>query len=121
MKTIVLFCSILLLTSCGTIGIGSNHTVNIHNNSNSAITANGSYGTIKIDPKSAFAIESANDIKITSTDKKCANTEIIRIPNTPALILDVIPGFLFGIIPILVDAVSNNLYKMPSNYYYQCD
>jgi hypothetical protein len=53
---------------------------------------------------------------LNSSNKKCNSLAIQREPNTPAMILDVI----FGIAPILVDAISGNLYRMPSNYIYDC-
>lgn len=121
MKNIIAVSIILLLSACGTIGIGSNHKVNIHNDSQSTIMAIGTNGSIKIHPDTVVTVESKDDISLKSNDKNCNSLIVSRQPNAAAIILDVVPGFIFGIIPILVDAVSNNLYKMPSNYYYQCD
>lgn len=119
MKKLILLTTILLV-SCGTIGIGSNHMVNVYNGSDDVITATGEMGAIKIQPQTTSALKSSQDVMLNSSNKKCNSLAIQREPNTPAMILDIIPGIIFGIIPILVDAVSGNLYKMPSNYTYQC-
>ena len=119
MKKLILL-STILLVSCGTIGIGSNHMVNVYNGSDDVITATGDMGAIKIQPETTYSLKSSQDIMLNSGNKKCNSLTIQRQPNTPAIILDVIPGIIFGIIPILVDAVSGNLYKMPSTYTYQC-
>jgi hypothetical protein len=52
-------------------------------------------------------------------DDKWLYNDIIGLTNDN--ILDIIPGFMFGIIPIFVDAVTNNLYHMQESYYYTCD
>lgn len=121
MKKVSLLFLCILLVSCGTIGIGSNHNVNIHNDSNDYIIATGTEGSIKIEPNSFREIESFDNISLKSNNENCSDLIVSRRPNTAAIIFDVFPGFLIGIIPILVDAISNNLYKMPSNYYYQCN
>jgi hypothetical protein len=112
--------SIILLSGCGTIGIGSNHMVNVYNNSKDVITATGEMGAIKIQPETTLSLKSSQDIMLNSSNKKCNSLAIQRQPNMPAIILDVVPGFILGIIPILVDAVSGNLYKIPLNYIYEC-
>lgn len=119
-KVLVLFLGFSLV-SCGTVGIGSNHNVNIHNDSKDIIIATGTAGSVKIAPNTVREIESFDNITLKSHDKNCNILVVSRRPNTAAIILDVFPGFLIGIVPILVDAISNNLYKMPSNYYYQCN
>ena len=119
-KVFILFLSVLLV-SCGTMGIGSNHNVNIHNDSDDFIIATGTSGSVKIAPNTAREIESFDNITLKSNDENCDVLVVSRRANTAAIVLDVFPGFFIGIIPILIDAVSNNLYKMPSNYYYQCN
>jgi hypothetical protein len=119
MKKLILF-STIILSGCGTMGIGSNHMINVYNGSDDVITATGDMGAVKIQPQTTSALKSGQDVMLNSSNKKCNSLAIQREPNTPAMILDVIPGFIFGIIPILVDAVSGNLYKMPSSYTYQC-
>ena len=120
MKKLFILCATLLLVSCGTIGIGSNHKTNVYNNSNNVISVKSDSGVYKIKPEESMIVSSANDISITSKNKSCPESMIVRTPNVPALLLDVVPGFFFGIIPILVDAISNNLYKMPESYSYSC-
>ncbi len=120
MKNLLCLAVCIVLTACGAIGIGSNHNTMVYNNSTDVITVSADSGIYKIKPDSALNIYSAEDITINSADKNCSQTNIVRQLNTPAVILDVFPGFFLGIIPILVDAVSNNLYKMPSTYSYSC-
>ncbi|MBO4625956.1 MAG: hypothetical protein J5679_01605 [Alphaproteobacteria bacterium] len=120
MKKFFLLCAVLGLTSCGTIGVGSNHQTNVYNNSKNTISVKADSGTYKIKPEESMLISSANDISITSANKACSETIVERTPNVSALILDVIPGFFLGIAPILVDAISNNLYRMPETYSYSC-
>ena len=110
----------LIISSCGTIGIGSNHKTEVYNNSSNTISVKADSGIWNIKPASSMVISSGNDITITSKKKSCMETTVVRTPNTAALILDVIPGFFLGIVPILVDAISNNLYKMPDSYSYNC-
>ena len=50
----------------------------------------------------------------------CSQVNVERELNSGAVFLDIIPGILLGIIPIFVDAVTNNLYRMPEAYSYSC-
>ena len=109
-----------MFSACGTMGIGSNKIVNINNNSDNQITATGEMGTIKIEPKTSKSVESKNDIILNSSNKRCNSPIIQRKPNSVAIILDVFPGLILGIIPILADAVTDNLYKLPAYYNYEC-
>jgi len=120
MKKIISVLCLFLLTACGTIGIGSNHQTTIYNNSLTPISVKADSGTYKIKPEESVSVASANDITITSKNNNCEESIVTRKANVPALLLDVVPGFLFGIIPILVDAISNNLYRMPETYSYSC-
>lgn len=120
MKKIIGLIFAFVLASCGTIGIGSNHNTNIYNNSDNVINVKADSGVYKIKPDSSMEITSANDMTITSSEKSCSEKTVVRVPNAPAMILDVIPGFFFGIVPLLIDAVSNNLYRMPESYSYSC-
>ena len=121
MKKIIGLMFAFVLASCGTIGIGSNHNTNIYNNSDSVINVKADSGVYKIKPDSSMEITSANDMTITSSKKSCSEKTVVRVPNTPAMVLDVFPGFLIGALPLLlIDAVSNNLYRMPESYSYSC-
>lgn len=115
---LILFCCVL--SACGTLGIGSNHTVNIHNSSEDTIYATGQMGRISIKPGTSFPVESKDAIQLSSSNDKCDVLMVQTKPNAPAIILDVVPGLFFGIIPILVDAVTGNLYRLPSSYVYGC-
>ena len=120
-KIIALFTS-LLLVSCGTIGIGKNHQTIIYNNSSDTITASATSGIYKIKPEASLTVYSTDEIGIKSNNTKCQEPNITSNPNGAAIFLDIIPGcMLFGIIPIFVDAITNNLYHMPESYYYTCD
>ena len=120
MKKLFVLFLLVVLSACGTIGIGSNHQSTVYNNSENTINVKSDTGVYKIKPESSMTVSSANDITITSTKKMCAESTVARTPNTAAMILDVFPGFIIGIVPILVDAISNNLYKMPDSYSYSC-
>ena len=122
MKKLVFLSLCSLLVSCGTMGIGSNHEVNIHNNSDYTLFATGTSGRVKIEPNSVKELESYEDISLQSSNSDCSELVVSRKVNTAAIILDIIPGIFVGILPpILIDAVSNTLYKMPSDYYYSCN
>lgn len=118
MKKIIGLIFAFVLASCGTIGIGSNHNTNIYNNSDNVINVKADSGVYKIKPDSSKVITSANDMTITSSKKSCQTVNVIREPNVPAMILDGL--MFFTIVPVLVDAVSNNLYRMPETYSYSC-
>ena len=118
MKKICVLLVSVLLASCGTMGIGSNHNTNIYNNSKNTISVKSDSGIYNIKPESNMVINSANDITITSKNKACLESTVARTPNVPAMLLDGL--IFFTIVPILVDAVSNNLYRMPEMYSYSC-
>ena len=109
-----------MLAACGAVGIGSNHETTIYNNSSDTITAFASSGTYKIKPESTLSVNSKSTIGIKSDNLKCQQPNIESSPNGAAIFLDIIPGFLFGILPLVVDAVTNNLYHMPESYNYTC-
>lgn len=120
MKKVYVLLTLSLLSACGAMGIGSNKIVNIHNNSNDTITATGEMGNIKIAPNTSVMMQSSEDITLNSTNKNCNSPIIQRTSNGSAIFLDIIPGFLLGIIPIVVDGLTGNLYKLPTNYNYDC-
>lgn len=121
MKRFIVLCTALLLVSCGAIGIGSNHKTMVYNNSSNTITATADSGVYKIKPETGLAVYSTEEISIKSKNNRCQEPKIVRKPNGAAIFLDVIPGILLGIIPLLVDAMTDNLYHMPESYYYTCD
>ena len=121
MKKFFVLCSVLLLASCGAIGVGSNHKTIIYNNSSDTITASATSGIYKIKPETSLTVYSTDAINIKSKNAKCQEPNITSTPNGAAIFLDVIPGIALGMIPLLVDAVTNNLYHMPESYYYTCD
>ena len=121
MKNCLLFIALVMLSACGTIGIGSNHETHLYNNSNSTITVSADTGVYKVKPDHDIIIYSNNDLTVQSANADCPETKVIRQLNTPAVILDVLPiGWLFGILPVFIDAVSNNMYRMPHSYSYTC-
>ncbi len=121
MKKIIALFTVLLLASCGVVGVGKNHQTIIYNNSSDTITASATSGVYKIKPETSLTVYSTDGIDIKSKNAKCQEPKITSNPNGAAIFLDIIPGFMFGIIPIFVDAVTNNLYHMPESYYYTCD
>ena len=121
MKRFLILSALLSLSACGTIGIGSNHKTKIYNKSNDTITVSADSGVYKIKPEQDMVVHSNNDLSIKSTNVNCPETTVVRKANTAAIILDIFPiGWILFPIPILVDAVSNNMYKMPSTYSYSC-
>ena len=121
MKRFLILSALISLSACGTIGIGSNHETKIYNNSNNTIIVSADSGVYKIKPEQDMTVYSNNDLAIKSANANCPETSVVRKANTAAIILDVFPiGWLLFPIPILVDAVSNNMYKMPSTYSYSC-
>lgn len=121
MTKVYLLISLLFLSACGAIGIGSNHNTMIYNNSSDTITATATSGIYKIKSETSLTVYSTDEINIKSKKSTCQEPKITSKPNGVAIFLDVIPGFLLGIIPILVDAVTDNLYHMPESYYYTCE
>lgn len=111
----------LILTGCGAIGIGSNHDVTIRNNSNDMIFATGDMGRVKIRPDASLTIRSRDTIQLLSENPSCDILTVQRRLNSPAFFLDVFPGFILGIAPITVDALSGNLYRMPDEFIYDCN
>jgi len=120
MKKICVLVGILFLASCGAIGIGSNHKTMVYNNSDDVITVTANSGVYKLEPNDGKQIYSKDDILIQNKNKKCAQVNVEREVNSAAVLLDIVPGILFGIVPIFVDAVTNNLYRMPDAYSYSC-
>lgn len=120
MKKIFVLCSVLLLAACGAMGIGSNHKTMIYNNSSDVINVTADSGIYKVKPDENLQIYSKEQISIANKNSKCPQVNVARELNSGAVFLDIIPGILFGIIPIFVDAVTNNLYKMPEAYSYSC-
>ena len=120
MKKVLILCGVLVLASCGAIGIGSNHKTMVYNNSDDVITVTANSGVYKLEPNDGKQIYSKDDIFIQNKNKKCSQVNVEREVNSAAVFLDIIPGFMLGIIPIFVDAVTNNLYRMPDTYSYSC-
>lgn len=120
MKKIFLLLSILALSACGAMGIGSNHKTMVYNNSDDMITVTSDSGMYKVEPNNNINIYSKEHISIQNKNKNCSQVNVERELNSGAVFLDIIPGILLGIIPIFVDAVTNNLYRMPEAYSYSC-
>jgi len=120
MKKICLLGLSLLLASCGAIGIGSNHKTTIYNNSNNMINVTADSGMYKIKPSENMQIYSKEEISISNKNSGCPQVNVTREVNSGAVLLDIVPGFIFGIVPIFVDAVTNNIYRMPEVYSYSC-
>ena len=109
------------LSACGTLGIGSNHETRLYNNSKDTITVSADSGVYKIKPDQDRVIFSNNDLTIKSSNSACSEKTVMRQLNTPAVILDVFPiGWMVGILPVFIDAISNNMYRMPEAYSYSC-
>lgn len=109
------------LSACGTLGIGSNHETRLYNNSKDTITVSADSGVYKIKPDQDMVIFSNNDLTIKSSNSACSEKIVMRQLNTPAVILDVFPiGWMVGILPVFIDAISNNMYRMPEAYSYSC-
>lgn len=120
MKKIFLLLTIFSLTACGTMGVGTNKNVLVHNNSDKMIYANGEMGSLKIQPHSSITVNTNKSFQLNSSKKECNAPTVSSKLNTAALVLDIVPGFIFGVIPVLVDAVTGNLNKMPDTYIYDC-
>ena len=120
MKKMLMLCAALFLASCGAIGIGSNHETMVYNNSNDVINVTSDSGMYKIKPDQNMNIYSKEKIFIQNKNSNCPQVNVQREINSGAVFLDIIPGIFFGIVPIFVDAVTNNLYRMPEAYSYSC-
>jgi len=120
MKKILVLCGLLVLSACGAMGIGSNHETTVYNNSNDVISVTSDSGMYKIKPEHSMNIYSKEKIFIQNKNSQCPQVDVVREVNSGAVFLDIIPGILFGIIPVFVDAVTNNLYRMPEAYSYSC-
>jgi hypothetical protein len=118
MKKLIALC--FLLSACGAIGIGKNTGVTVYNNSESEITARGNLGNFKIQPGDYAMIQSESEIQLHNANKKCAPQVIPTKFNTVAVVLDIVPGFVFGIIPLLVDLVAEGHKTLPSTFSYDC-
>lgn len=111
------------LSACGTLGIGSNHETRLYNNSKDTITVSADSGVYKIKPDQDMVIFSNNDLTIKSSNSACSEKTVMRELNAPAVILDVLlpTSWFVGVLPVLfVDAISNNMYRMPEAYSYSC-
>ena len=121
MKKIIFLPILFALSACGTLGIGSNHETRLYNNSKDTITVSADSGVYKIKPDQDMVIFSNNDLTIKSSNSACSEKTVMRQLNTPAVILDVFPiGWMVGILPVFIDAISNNMYRMPEAYSYSC-
>ena len=123
MKKFVILSILFALSACGTIGIGSNHETRLYNNSKNTITVSGDSGVYKIKPEQDMVIYSNNDLTIKSSNSTCNEKTVMRELNAPAVILDVLlpTSWFVGVLPVLfVDAISNNMYRMPKTYSYSC-
>lgn len=116
----LVLCGLLVLSVCGAMGIGSNHETMVYNNSNDVISVTSDSGMYKIKPEHSMNIYSKEKIFIQNKNSQCPQVDVVREVNSGAVFLDIIPGILFGIIPVFVDAVTNNLYRMPEAYSYSC-
>jgi len=112
--------AILTLAACGTMGIGSNHTVSIVNESQDVITVTGERGTQRIQAGATADVVSRRTVSITPANAKCDSPNIVPELNTPALVFNIVPGFMLGIIPLFVDAITGNLTRMPESYTFMC-
>ncbi len=120
MKKFFLLLFVLILSACGAMGIGSNHKTMIHNESGDTIIVTSDSGTYKVKPNNNINIYSKEHIAIQNNNKDCSQVNVESELNSGAVFLDIVPGILLGIIPIFVDAVTNNLYRMPETYSYNC-
>lgn len=123
MKKFVVLSILFALSACGTIGIGSNHETRLYNNSKNTITVSADSGVYKIKPEQDMVIYSNNDLTIKSSNSTCNEKTVMRELNAPAVILDVLlpTSWFVGVLPVLfVDAISNNMYRMPEAYSYSC-
>ena len=123
MKKFVTLSILFTLSACGTIGIGSNHETRLYNNSKNTITVSADSGVYKIKPEQDMVIYSNNDLTIKSSNSTCNEKTVMRELNAPAVILDVLlpTSWFVGVLPVLfVDAISNNMYRMPEAYSYSC-
>ncbi len=121
MKKFGILSILFALSACGALGIGSNHETRLYNNSKDTITVSADSGVYKIKPDQDMVIFSNNDLTIKSSNSACSEKTVMRQLNTPAVILDVFPiGWMVGILPVFIDAISNNMYRMPEAYSYSC-
>lgn len=123
MKKFSILPILFALSACGTLGIGSNHETRLYNNSKNTITVSADSGVYKIKPEQDMVIYSNNDLTIKSSNSTCDEKTVMRELNAPAVILDVLlpTSWFVGVLPVLfVDAISNNMYRMPEAYSYSC-
>ena len=119
MKKFGILSILFALSACGTLGVGSNHETRLYNNSKDTITVSADSGVYKIKPDQDMVIFSNNDLTIKSSNSACSEKTVMRQLNTSAVILDVFPiGWMVGILPVFIDAISNNMYRMPEAYSY---
>lgn len=120
MKKLFVVLSLVSLAGCGAMGIGGNNNIIVYNNSDTVLSATGDMGILKIQPNSSKIINTKNSFQLSSPKKECNAPTVSSKLNTAAMVLDIVPGFFFGVIPIVVDAVTGNLNTMPSAYTYDC-
>jgi hypothetical protein len=120
MNKSLLILSFIGLAACGAIGIGSNDSVNVYNSSDDFIIVQGDRGMSRVAPNSSALVSGKSYMQINSKNPNCNSASIPKEANAAAILLDIIPGLLLGIIPIVVDAATGNLSTMPANYTYAC-
>ncbi|MDE5615498.1 MAG: hypothetical protein K2I81_01555 [Alphaproteobacteria bacterium] len=120
MKPFAVLAIATLLTACGAIGIGSNHETIVYNNSTETISVSSDSGIFKIKPADKLPVQATDGIAIKNPNDNCPQPIITRRPNSAAIFFDIFPGIILGIVPLAVDAITNNLYKMPKKYTYAC-
>ncbi|MDE6571480.1 MAG: hypothetical protein K2L95_04685 [Alphaproteobacteria bacterium] len=120
MKQIIVLMLPWALAACGTMGIGSNHKTTVFNNSGDVVFATGEMGRIKIQPETSTEIHTGERFELSSKNPDCDTLVVDGRLNTAAVFLDIIPGGLLGVLPIFVDAMTKNMYKMPHEYIYEC-
>ena len=118
MKKISIISLVVLLAGCGAIGIGRNDTVYIHNASDGEISTVGT-GISKIAPNSG-GLATGRNIQIVPKDRGCESVNVPKDFNTAAFVLNIFPGILLGVIPMVVDAIAGGLNTMPKTYMYKC-
>jgi len=121
MKSYVLLLALPILAACGTLGIGANSTTNIRNDSDAPITVTGQRGMQRIAAGENADITSKTPIRIQSSNAKCDSPNVVSEINTPALILNIVPGLVLGVIPLFVDAITGNLSRMPQSFTFVCN
>ena len=121
MNRFLIMIGVLALAGCGTMFTNSNQIINIKNDSGDAIYATTENGKLNIPVGSSVAVKSYKNVPITSKNAACQNLIIEREPNFAAIVLDIFPGILIGVLPFFIDALTGNLYQLPESYVYTCE